>query len=292
MAIVDWFNHLEHGYVVDLLRSFGLIAILILVRVVILRSLSANQHVPIEARRRWSVNLRNAGFLLGLFGLLTIWARELETFALSMVAFAAAMVVATKELIMCIGGAFLRTMSNSYTLGDHIEVGQYRGRVVDITLFSTTIMEIGPNHAAHQLTGRGISMPNSLLLTQAVIRENYMGDFVVHVITVPAAYSLDPASTEALLLDSARVICDPFLADARRHMNHIEERYLIDIPSVEPRIAIQPVDEKQYRLILRVAIPAKERHRVEQAILHRFMFQTYGKPEAEATRHAEPSHAN
>jgi small-conductance mechanosensitive channel len=292
MAIIDWFNHLEHGYVVDLLRSAGLIAILILVRVVILRSLAANQHVPIEARRRWSVNLRNAGFLLGLFGLLTIWARELETFALSMVAFAAAMVVATKELIMCIGGAFLRTMSNSYTLGDHIEVGQYRGRVVDINLFSTTIMEIGPNHSAHQLTGRGISMPNSVLLTQAVIRENYMGDFVVHVITVPAAYSLDPASTEAMLLDAARTICDPFLADARHHMNRIEERYLIDIPSVEPRVAIQPVDEKQYRLILRVAIPAKERHRVEQAILHRFMFQTYGKPAAEAPRHAEASHAN
>jgi len=282
MAIADWFNHLEHGYIVDLTRSVGLIVILIMVRAVILRSLSANPHIPIEARRRWSVNLRNAGFLLGVLGLLTIWARELETFALSMVAFAAAMVVATKELIMCIGGAFLRTMSNSYTLGDHIEVGQYRGRVVDITLFSTTIMEIGPNHAAHQLTGRAISLPNSLLLTNAVIRENYMGDFVVHVITVPAPYSLDPASTEAMLLDTARTICEPFLADARSHMNHIEERYLIDIPSVEPRIAIQPVDEKQYRLILRVAIPAKERHRVEQAILHRFMFQTYGKPVPEA----------
>jgi hypothetical protein len=62
---------------------------------------------------------------------------------------------------------------------------------------------------------------------------------------------------------------------ARQHMEEMAKRYLVDIPSVEPRISIQPVDEKRYQLILRIAIPARERQRIEQAILHQFMGACY-----------------
>jgi hypothetical protein len=119
-----------------------------------------------------------------------IWAEELQTIAVSMLAFAAALILATKELILCVSGFVVRHASNSYSLGDHIEVGNIRGRVVDIGLLSTTVMEIGPQHNAHQMTGRALTFPNSLLLSNAVIRENYMGDYVMHIINVPVGYQI------------------------------------------------------------------------------------------------------
>ncbi|MGC0153458.1 mechanosensitive ion channel domain-containing protein [Chromobacterium vaccinii] len=274
-TILDLIAFLRENYSHEITRSLLLILTLLISRVAVDRLLAANSRVPVEARRRWSINTRNGLFVTGLAGIGFIWANELQTLAVSMLAFAAALILATKELIMCLSGGVVRQMSNSYTLGDHVEIGTVRGRVVDIGLLSTTVMEIGPNHSSHQMTGRALTFPNSLLLSTPVIRENYMGEYVMHIINVPMAYAVPPTQAERMLMSAAEGACQSHVEVARRHMEDMAKRYLVDIPSVEPRISIQPVDEKRYQLILRIAIPARERQRIEQTILHRFLADCY-----------------
>ena len=57
--------------------------------------------------------------LLILLGLAMIWAAQIQTLALSMFAVAAAIVVATKELIMCLSGSILRSVTKQYSIGDY-----------------------------------------------------------------------------------------------------------------------------------------------------------------------------
>ena len=38
----------------------------------------------------------------------------------------------------------MRATSRSFKLGDRIEIGDYRGDVIDYNLFTTTILETGP----------------------------------------------------------------------------------------------------------------------------------------------------
>lgn len=273
--LLELIHQLRTDYSHEIVRSLMLVAVLLLIRVVVGRILSSNVSVPVEERRRWSISTRNFLFITGLAGIGMIWANELQTIAVSMLAFAAALILATKELILCVSGFVVRHASNSYSLGDHIEVGTIRGRVVDIGLLSTTVMEIGPQHNAHQMTGRALTFPNSLLLSNAVIRENYMGDYVMHIINIPMGYHIPPTRAQRLLLEAAEQHCQQHLEAARVHMERMAERYLVDTPSVEPRIGMQAVDEKRYQLILRIAIPAKERQRIEQAIIHQFMEQCY-----------------
>ncbi len=273
--LLELIHQLRTDYSHEIVRSLMLVAVLLLIRVVVGRILSSNVSVPVEERRRWSISTRNFLFISGLAGIGMIWANELQTIAVSMLAFAAALILATKELILCVSGFVVRHASNSYSLGDHIEVGTIRGRVVDIGLLSTTVMEIGPQHNAHQMTGRALTFPNSLLLSNAVIRENYMGDYVMHIINIPMGYHIPPSRAQRLLLEAAEQHCQQHVEAAREHMERMAERYLVDTPSVEPRIGMQAVDEKRYQLILRIAIPAKERQRIEQAIIHQFMEQCY-----------------
>lgn len=273
--LLELIHQLRTDYSHEIVRSLMLVAVLLLIRVVVGRILSSNVSVPVEERRRWSISTRNFLFISGLAGIGMIWANELQTIAVSMLAFAAALILATKELILCVSGFVVRHASNSYSLGDHIEVGSIRGRVVDIGLLSTTVMEIGPQHNAHQMTGRALTFPNSLLLSNAVIRENYMGDYVMHIINIPMGYHIPPSRAQRLLLEAAEQHCQQHVEAARGHMERMAERYLVDTPSVEPRIGMQAVDEKRYQLILRIAIPAKERQRIEQAIIHQFMEQCY-----------------
>lgn len=282
-----WLDALLHNYGTDIARTGVLLLVLLLVHGSIARTIAANPQVAVETRRRWMVNVRNAMIIIWLAGLVVIWARELQTIALSMVAFAAALVVATKELLMCLGGGLVRSLGNSYQLGDIIEIGTLRGRVMDITMLSTTVLEIGPRHDAHQITGRMLSFPNSMLLTQPVARENFTGDYVMHILTVPLPYSVKPGKAERVLQQIADEVCAPYLEDARSHMAMLESKLLLDTPSVAPRISLQPASEKEYRIILRYAVPPRERQRVEQAILRRFMFTCFPEGDSQPERHAD-----
>ncbi|MDP2380581.1 MAG: mechanosensitive ion channel, partial [Pseudohongiella sp.] len=105
-----------------------------------------------ELRRKWMVQSRNGLLLLLMLGLVLIWGEELRTLALSIVAIAVAFVVATKELILCVIGTLLKTVSNSFNLGDRIQVKDFRGDVIDQNLLATTIMEVGPGKITHQRT--------------------------------------------------------------------------------------------------------------------------------------------
>ncbi|MDZ7811403.1 MAG: hypothetical protein U5L11_16880 [Arhodomonas sp.] len=61
--------------------------------------------------------MRNLAVIIAAIGLVLIWLPALHTFALSITAFAVALVIATKELILA-SGTVLRTLSRPFEIGD------------------------------------------------------------------------------------------------------------------------------------------------------------------------------
>src|SRR5690606_5223471 len=112
-----------------------------ILRSIIIRSIAGAGQLHGDQRRRIMVSVRNALLVVLIVGLVMIWGAELRVAALSAFAIAAAIVIATKELIMCISGSFLRTGSHAFKVGDRIEVGGIRGDVFDTTLLTTTLFE-------------------------------------------------------------------------------------------------------------------------------------------------------
>jgi len=88
--------------------SVVLIAIVSVLRLLLGRFIRKSVNSS-ELRQRWLVQSRNALLLILLLGLMMIWATELRTFALSVVAIAVAFVVATKELILCLTGSVVKS---------------------------------------------------------------------------------------------------------------------------------------------------------------------------------------
>lgn len=253
------------------LAVLALLAAIVALRLILLRTVVEREGVPLEVRRRLAVQIRNilaAVFVVGLFFIL---ANELRAFAVSLVAIAVAIVLATKELILCLSGTALRIGANAYTIGDRIEINGVRGNVIDQTFLATTVLEIGPGHVTSQYSGRAIVFPNSLLLAHPLINETYMKEYIVHVVTIPLSVTDDWQRAEKLLLQIADEECRPFLEDAARHMKELEGKNWIDVPSVSPRVSIQLPDPTRINLLLRIPTPAHRTSRVEQAILRRFL---------------------
>jgi small-conductance mechanosensitive channel len=271
--MIEYFEN--NAWAVRLLQSLLFVVVMVLFRAGSSYVLDKHEVKSNELRLRWKVQVRNFSFILLILGLLIIWATELKTLALSLVAVAVGLILATKELIMCVTGSFFKASSGSFSVGDRIIVGDFRGDVVDQTLLSTTLIEIGPGKEMHQQTGRAITLPNSIFVSTPVINESYRQDYVLHGFTVPISLSASWEEKEKLLLDIAHEVCSPYYKEAERHLVKAAQRRNVDAPSIEPRLSLSIQAPEQLELIMRVPAPVRQRGKIEQAILHRFLEESF-----------------
>ncbi|MGZ8404397.1 MAG: mechanosensitive ion channel domain-containing protein [Nitrospira sp.] len=269
----EWFS-IGSSVALDGLKSLILLLFLISVRALAVRWIAGNRTLSMESKRRWVVSTRNSVVLAFLIGLVIIWAHELQAFAVSLVALAAAMVLATKELILCWSGAALRVGSKVYAVGDRIQIAGHRGVVLDHDAFATKLLEIGPGQSAHLYTGRVAVFPNSLLFTNALIKENPDQEYGLYTLVVPIKVDDDWQKAERTLVEAAKAECAPFMEEAVRQMKLLEQANLLEAPSPEPRITIQLPESGKLHLVLRFPAPDRGRSRIEQAILRRYLIGT------------------
>ncbi|MFZ1802441.1 MAG: hypothetical protein WAU05_00835 [Nitrospira sp.] len=269
----EWFS-IDSSVALDGLKSLILLLFLVSVRALAVRWIAGNQTLTMESKRRWVVTTRNSVVLAFLIGLVIIWAHELQAFAVSLVALAAAMVLATKELILCWSGAALRVGSKVYAVGDRIQIAGHRGVVLDHDAFATKLLEIGPGQSAHLYTGRVAVFPNSLLFTNALIKENPDQEYGLYTLVVPIKIDDDWQKAERTLVEAAKAECAPFMEEAVRQMKLLEQANLLEAPSPEPRITIQLPESGKLHLVLRFPAPDRGRSRIEQAILRRYLIGT------------------
>lgn len=262
---------LANFVVPDSMLSLLISTVLLILGLLIARALIARfikrQVESLELRRRWLVQSRNGLILLLMLGLALIWGEELRTLALSIVAIAVAFVVATKELIMCITGSILKAGAGSFSIGDRIQIKDFRGDVIDQNLLATTILEVGPGKLTHQRTGRMAVIPNALFVSEPVINESFTHDYVLHVFTVPFKRDDDWRGAQQAIVESARKQCSPFLEEVRRYMNRISVTRGLEPPSVDPRVTLQVPVAGEIHLIVRVPVKSGQRGFIEQAIM-------------------------
>jgi hypothetical protein len=217
-----WLPQVDSSVVLDGLTSL-LLLFLLIVRALIVRAISKNPTLSMEAKRRWVVSVRNSMVFVLLVGLVVIWAHELQAFAVSLVALAAA----------------LRVGGKVYSVGDRIQIAGHRGVVLDHDIFATKLLEIGPGQASHLYTGCVTVFPNSLPFTNALVKENPVQKYGLYILVIPLKDKDDWRGTERHLLDAAKAECTPFMEEAGRQMKLLEQTNLLEAPSPEPRITIQ-----------------------------------------------------
>ena len=277
-TIQEWLNALPVSE--EIIKSV-LMSVVMIVAIITGRSILLSAHfrshpdLSIENKRRSLVVSRNITMLLLLFGLAMIWAAQIQTLALSMFAVAAAIVVATKELIMCLSGSILRSVTKQYSIGDYIEINSLRGRVVDINMLNTLMMQIGPNPLIGQLSGKTLSFPNSLLLSHTVRRDNILGDYVIHTVEIPVPIHLDSDEIIGRLKDVLEPLCEPYVPAIKQHLENVQTQKLFITPAAQPRVSRVPHDDKVYNIIVRFASPVAKRLEIQQAVLDEFLRTQY-----------------
>ncbi|QVL57489.1 MAG: mechanosensitive ion channel family protein [Simkaniaceae bacterium] len=228
-----------------------------------------------QQRLRWINSTRTFVFVLILLSVIFLWGETIQGFALSVFAIAFALVFSVKELCMSFNGSVVRFRGKLFDIGDRIEVGEIRGDVIDTTLLSTTVEEVGKGGLNHLYTGRRISFSNSLFLTHPVTNESFLENYYMIRMEIPLSIQSNWKEGKQILLKIAEEEMMPYLEQARLRLKQMERRRGVQLPSVEPRVTVYVPDFEQIILSLRMPSPVHLKERLEQVVLARFLERFY-----------------
>lgn len=262
----------------EYVSTFIWIVSIVLIRHFSKRALRANTKLESDRKRRRLNTIDNLFNLILVLGLILIWATELQNIAISIAAFMVALVVATKEFISCIVGAFYKASTRPYQVGDWVRIGQFEGEVTDSDWLSTTLFEVDFKSGTYSYTGRTTIVPNSVLLISSIQNLNYMRRYVEH------SFSISRLTDEVNLfeikepiLEKIREYSEHFHEVAIRYNSLIEKRLDIKIAGPEPKVRIRTTPEGYNMFTVSLFCPTHEATEIEQKVTEDFMRIWYEK---------------
>ncbi|OLQ84752.1 mechanosensitive ion channel protein MscS [Vibrio ponticus] len=224
-----------------------------------------------EDQRKWMSRTKNGSFTTIVLLLFILWQSEINEFALSLTAIAVAVVVASKEIILCFTGSIQRASSRSFRIGDWIEVGKLCGEVIEHNMMATVIQEIDLYHGQYHFTGKTATLPNSMFFTYPVKNLNFMKRFVYHDFSIVVR---DFVNLYPMLPDLTNKIenhCQDFIEVARRYNSIIERHAGVDLPGSEPHIHINSTATGEQNIHIMIFCPTDQANHIEQLIREDFM---------------------
>ncbi|OLQ86392.1 mechanosensitive ion channel protein MscS [Vibrio panuliri] len=254
-----------------LVFSVLIIALISLIRRFTLSKIRGDVAFVSEEQRNWMSRTKNGSFTIMVILLFILWQSEINEFALSLTAIAVAVVVASKEIILCFTGSIQRASSRSFRIGDWIEVGKLCGEVIEHNMMATVIQEIDLYHGQYHFTGKTATLPNSMFFTYPVKNLNFMKRFVYHdfSIVVRDFVNLYPMLPELTLKIDEH--CLGFIEVARRYNSIIERHAGVDLPGSEPHIHINSTPTGEQNIHVMIFCPTDQANHIEQLIREDFM---------------------
>ncbi|WP_417505405.1 mechanosensitive ion channel family protein [Marinomonas gallaica] len=255
-------------YIATLLWILGVV----LVGRYVKRLLRANEKLDVDRKRRRLNTVDNVFNLLIVIGLVIIWSAELQDIAISIAAFMVALVIATKEFISCIVGAFYKASTRPYTVGDWVRIGNYDGEVTDSDWLSTTLFEVDFKGGSYAYTGRTTVVPNSVLLTNSVQNLNYMRRYIEHTFSISRLTDdVNLFEIKEPILAKIKEYSEHFHEVAIRYNNLIEKRLDIKIAGPEPSVRVRTTIEGYNVFTVSLFCPTQEASEIEQKVTEDFM---------------------
>jgi hypothetical protein len=251
----------------SLMISISLVIALVALRFILIYFVKGKAEILDPEQRRWINRINNIISISIMVAILLVWAPQLQAFALSLTAVAVAVVLTTKELLMCLTGGFLRTWSKPFDVGDWITIDGVTGEVMTITALAVKIQEIDIAEQSYQFTGKTIQIPNSKFLSANVLNAEFNKHYIyheVHIFVQPE--SLDPNMLMIKLTEISEKYFSTFREEAEIFNKNIEKKTAIDFESPYPKVFMKSTLEGRYLFIVKLLVPTQQLSAISSSI--------------------------
>jgi small-conductance mechanosensitive channel len=203
--------------------------------------------------------------LLGGVFIASIWMEFISGLSTFLGIIGAGVALALKDPLTSIAGWLFLTVSRPYILGDRIQIDDLKGDVVDISVFTTTVLEIEGWVGGEQSTGRLASIPHNWLFAKQIY--NYSSGFRYIWTEVRANITYESDWREAIRL--VEEILDKNSGEvpelAAKEMRLAREKYLIKLGTLTPIVYTRIIDFG-VELTARFLVPVRSRRAMESRV--------------------------
>ncbi len=275
-----------------LVTSVFVLATLLTARLFLIRAVRNKSEILSRDQRRWISRIKNSILLLVLICLILIWAPQLRTLALSLAAVAVALVVATKEMILCLSGAFMRVSTRPFVVGDWITIDGLSGEVLDVNAFTIKLQKLDISGKSYQVTGPTIEIPNSRLFTSAVENLTLGKSWTYHdVRIVVPALEARPIQHMALLQEIVTNYYKDLQEQAEIQHTRLKRKSGIDLPGIKPDCSLSTTDLGHNIFTAHIFVPTRDAGRYTRDITLDFLSGVQKLKEQREAENSQPAPA-
>ena len=264
-------SEIDRALLRDIIITLLFVFTLILLRTMVRKAILQRNSLEPETKRRWLGSVRNVALLIFALGITMIWGHEIESFAVSLVAVAAAFVLATREMLLCVLGSVYRTTNDLCRIGDWIEIDGIKGQIMDMNLFSTSLVESNQACVEKGNVGRAITIPNSMFFSQPVFNESRLGNFVTQTVHIQLQRDDNWELAEQILLESGNQIISEYADKLARNAHKVTHIYALEAPLQHAHVRLLLNDIDHVSLLLQMPCPFGKSAQIEQRILREFL---------------------
>ncbi len=171
-----------------------------------------------------------------------IWIEESTSLLVTSSIIGAGIAFSLQDVFKNFVGGLILLLSETYRIGDRIEIDDHIGDVIDIGIMNTVIMEIRGWVHGDQVSGRLISIPNASVINRPVINYTRDHSFIWDEFSVPLTYDsnwqLAITTIEQIIRDRVKSL----LPVAEKEMLTLGEKYYLVKRATDSSVYISLTD--------------------------------------------------
>ena len=228
----------------------------------------------IEAKHKVRLATNWIGITLFIVATVLIWASGIKDFGIFLGIIGAGLALSLQETLVCIAGWLVLIVKRPFDIGDRIEVDKRIGDVIGISMFQTTMLEVGNWVNGDQSTGRLLIVPNSVLIRNSIYNYGKGFPFIWDEISTVVTFESDWELAEQLMIEKAEIEAEKIEGLVKNQIMRMQRQYAIHFEHLTP-IVYTKIAPSGVELTLRHLCPVRQRrgvrHRISRNILKEFL---------------------
>jgi small-conductance mechanosensitive channel len=247
-----------------LITSLITILVITLIRRAVLKILST-KITQASSLYQWRKTISYIAFFFGFILVGRIWYQGVQALTTILGLSVAGLAIALKDPLVNLAGWAFLVWRRPLEVGDRIQIGNYKGDVIDVRIFQFTLMEIGNWVDADQSTGRVIHIPNGKIFTE--MQANYSKGFqyIWDEIPVLVTFESDWENAKKILNEIAIEHGSSASQNAKLRVEKANEKFMIHYTKLTP-IVYTEVKDSGIMLTIRYLCAPRGRRGAAQTI--------------------------
>ncbi|MEQ8323730.1 MAG: mechanosensitive ion channel [Vicingaceae bacterium] len=219
-------------------------------------------------RARKAINVFSYLFIIGLIAF--IYNDKLGNLGIAIGVTGAGVALALQEVILSVAGWIVIVFSGKVTVGQRVKIGQIKGDIMDISVMSTTLMELGDWISGDLYNGRIVSLSNSYVFKETIHNYSAGYPFLWDEIQIPLRHQSDYQLAQKLFEEIAEEVCGDYALKSAEKWAQLSNKYMVENARVKPMVSLS-FDQNWITFTIRYVVDYKMRRTTKNSIYRRVL---------------------